>query len=56
MSWSCPHQLRDDFCGLREEECQPNSEGCVLLKRFKFAGKDMCVELDENAEEQDAQK
>lgn len=36
MSWTCPHQRKDNFCQLRAKECQPGSAGCTLSKKFKF--------------------
>ena len=46
MSWTCPHQIRDHFCGLRKEECKPRSEGCILSKKFRFVGEETNPEPD----------
>ena len=40
MSWTCPHQIKDHFCGLRKKECMPRSEGCILSKKLRFIGED----------------
>lgn len=38
MSWSCPNQLKDNFCKLRKKECKTGSDGCVSAGKFKFIG------------------
>ncbi|MBU1045254.1 MAG: hypothetical protein KJ915_12765 [Candidatus Omnitrophica bacterium] len=38
MSWTCPHQIKDNFCELRKKECESGAVGCVLSKKFKFIG------------------
>ncbi len=44
MSWTCPHQIDNNFCSLRKKECKLSSEGCVLVKRFIFIEKDSKIE------------
>ncbi len=51
MSWTCPHQIKDEFCGLRKKECTPASEGCVLSKKFTFIGEDTNSECDKHIRE-----
>ena len=46
MSWTCPNQTKDSFCGLRKKECKPCSDGCVLSSKFKFLGDEANPELD----------
>ena len=50
MSWTCPHQLNDNFCGKRKQECKPGSDGCIMENKFTF------IELDENSSESDKDK
>lgn len=38
MSWTCPHQIKDHFCGRRNKKCEPGAKGCVVEKKFKFVG------------------
>ena len=56
MSWTCPHQMNDSFCGLRKKECKPLSEGCVLSRKFKFIGDESNPELDKSRGKQGEQK
>ena len=46
MSWTCAHQTQDDFCKLRNKECKPGSDRCVLANKFKFIGDDSDPEVD----------
>jgi hypothetical protein len=48
MSWTCPNQIKDGFCGLRKKECKPCSDGCVLSSKFKFIGNEANPESDKN--------
>ncbi|MFC1666542.1 hypothetical protein ACFL0P_01530 [Candidatus Omnitrophota bacterium] len=50
MSWTCPNEIKDGFCGLRKKKCEPSSDGCVLSNEFKF------IELDEHKPESDKTK
>ncbi len=36
MSWTCPHQIKSNFCNLQRIECKPGVGGCVLAKKFNF--------------------
>ena len=56
MSWTCPHQMKDSYCQLRNEECKPGSEGCVLSKRFRFIRAETNLEFEEDEETQKKQK
>jgi hypothetical protein len=56
MSWTCPHQVKDNFCGLRKKECKPLSDGCILSKKFKFIGDDTNPELDKDRGERSKKK
>ena len=48
MSWTCPNQIKDNFCELRKKECKPSSDGCILSNKFKFIELDASPELDKN--------
>ena len=56
MSWTCPHQMKDDFCGLRKKECKPCSDGCVLSYKVKFIGDEANPELDKKIEKRNKKK
>ena len=56
MSWTCPHQMKDDFCGLRKKECKPCSDGCVLSHKVKFIGDEANPELDKKIEKRNKKK
>ncbi len=56
MSWTCPHQIKDSFCGLRKKECNPCSEGCVLSGKLKFMGDKANSELGENTGKRNKKK
>ncbi len=56
MSWTCPHQMKDNYCQLRNEECKPGSDVCILSKNFKFIGDETNLALEEDAETQNKQK
>jgi hypothetical protein len=36
MSWTCPHQIENDLCNLRNIKCKPGAIGCILAEKFKF--------------------
>ncbi len=56
MSWTCPHQIKDSFCGVRRKECKPSSDGCVLSSKVKFIGDDANSELDKNIRKRNKKK
>ncbi|MDP6685421.1 MAG: hypothetical protein QGI05_00550 [Candidatus Omnitrophota bacterium] len=56
MSWSCPNEIKNGFCGLRKKECNPCSDGCVLANKFKFIGDDADSELDKSVEKRNKKK
>jgi hypothetical protein len=56
MTWTCPHQIKDNFCGLRKKRCEPLSVGCVLSKQFTFVGDEINTELDKNRRKQNNKK
>jgi hypothetical protein len=41
MSWTCPHQIKEGVCGLRNKKCQAGAKGCVLegmVQDYKSTG------------------
>ncbi len=56
MSWTCPNQIKDNFCSLRKKECQTGADGCVLAGKLKFIGDEDSPGPDKDTEKQGEKK
>ncbi len=52
MSWSCPNQIEDCFCELRNKKCKPGAEGCVIPRKYIMKKGEINLEVDKNTEKE----